>query len=294
MPLAPCLECATDAAASRVRLSASSEPMSGFGAPLRTARPTPERPSASRVSGSTRPSRARVSTPSSVRMTTSPVAPSAIDLSSAWVAWNSARRPGAAASSAPFSASVLSTVSSLKAGFEREVDVIGASVDVAEELRFPERARAVRHADADIGVARDAHIEARVEVVQELPVAAAAAALVTELHLRDLLRVVKAAPHAEARAHPAVPRPAVPVHLEERHHRPEVVLVALLEVALDADEARQVDRPAARALDQFPADMQRRDIGIVGRVPRRAAEAHDLQHVAVAGIAVEHLGDKRL
>src|SRR5919198_2481938 len=287
-------ECATDSAASNARFSASSEPMSGLAAPLRTAMPTPEEPSGRRVPGITLPVPTSWSMPSAVRMTTSALVPSAIDFSSAWVAWNSACRPGAAALSTPFMASVLRTARSSKRGFEREVDVIGASVHIAEELRLAEGARAVRHADADVSIARHAHVEARVEVVEQFPVAAAAPALVTQLHLRDLLGVGKPASHAEARVQaPALPAEAVPVDLEERHHRPEVILVALLEVALDADKAREIDRPAARVLDELAADVQRGDVRIVDRVPRRTAEPHDLQHVAVAGIAVQHLGDER-
>src|SRR5438105_4153269 len=295
MPLAPCFECATEAAASKVSFSSCKDPMRGFGAPLRTARPTPERPRSRRVALSSLPAAASCSMPSAVRITTSALAPSAMDFSSACVAWNSARKPGAAASSTPFMASVLRTASSLKAGFEREVDVIGAPVHVAQELRFAEGARAVRYADADVSIARHAHVEARVEVAQKLPVAAAAAALVAELHLGDLLGVGEPASHAEARVQPpALPAEAVPVHLEERHHRPEVVLVALLEMALDADEAGEVDGPAARALDELAADVQRHHVGIVHRVPGRAVEPHDLQHVAVARVAVERFHDERL
>src|SRR5882762_7277726 len=183
--------------------------------------------------------------PSEVRMTTSALSPAAMDLRSACVAWNCTRSPGAASSSAPFMASVLSTERS-KGGFDGDIDVIGASVHVAEELGAAERAGAVRYADPDIGLARDPHVDARVEVVEQLPVAAAAPALVAQLHLADLLRVGQARAHAEARVQsPALPAETVPVHLEERHHRPEIVLVALLEMALDADEAGEVDRPAA-------------------------------------------------
>src|SRR5918911_1591481 len=199
MPFAPCLEWGTDSAATSVAFSSASEPMRGLGAPLRTARPTPERPRSSRVPDWTRPSFASVSMPSAVRMTTSALLPSAISLRSACVAWNSTRRPGAADSSTPFMARVLRTARSLKAAFDGEVDVIGASIDVAEELRLAEGARAVRDAHADVSIARHAHVEAGIEVVEKLPVAAAAPALVVQLHLRDLLRVGEAAPHAEAR-----------------------------------------------------------------------------------------------
>src|SRR5438552_4520360 len=191
-------------------------------------------------------------------------------------------------------ASVLSMEISLKGGFEGDIDVIGASVHVAEELRLAESARAVRGADADVGLARHAHVEARIEIAEELPIAAAAPALVVELHLRDLLRIRKAGSDADARAHPAVPPKAVPIRLEERHRRPEVVLVALLEMALQADEAGEVDRPAARALDQLAPDVQRGNVGVVDGVARGAIEPHDLQHVAVARVAVERLHDHRL
>src|SRR3954470_13150586 len=267
--------------------------MSGFGAPARTAMPTPERPSSSRVCGSTAPCPTSWSVPSAVRMTTSALAPSAIDFRSACVAWNSARSPGAAASSAPLRASVLRTLMSLKGGFEGEVDVIGASVHVAEELRLAERARAVRHAQPEVSVACHTHVEARVQVAQELPVAAAVLRLVAQLHERDLLGVGEAEAHADTRAHVLVPAETVPVELEEAHHRPEVVLIGLLEMPLQADEAGNLDRPAARAVDQLAAEMQRRDVGVVDGVPRRAREPHDLQHVAVARVAVEHLGDQR-
>src|SRR3989441_7367256 len=230
--------------------------------------------------------------PSAVRSTTSARWPAAIALSSACVAWNSTRSSGAAAASTPFMASVLRMLSSLKGGFEREVDVIGASVHVAEELRLAERARAMRGADADVGFFRDAHVEARIEIAEELPVAAAAPALVVQLHLRDLLRIRKAGSDAGPRAHPAVPAKAVPVRLEERHRRPEVVLVALLELALDADEAGEVDRPAARALDQLAAEVQGRNVGVVHGVARGAVEPHDLQYVAVARVAIERLHDR--
>src|SRR5690242_12736298 len=220
MPLAPCLEWATESAASSDAFNSWSEAMRGLGAPWRTARPTPERPRSSRLPATSRPSFISVSMPSAVRMTTSALAPSAIDLRSACVAWNSARRPGAAASSTPFMASVLKTARLLKGGFDGEVDVIGASVHVAEELRLAEGARAVRDAHADVSIARHAHVEARIEIVEELPGAATAAALVMELHLGNLLGVGKAAPHAEARVPaPALPAEPVPVHLEERHHR---------------------------------------------------------------------------
>src|SRR3954462_3404893 len=233
------------------------------------------------------------SMPSAVRMTTSALAPSAIDFSSACVAWNSARNPGAAASSAPLSASVLRTLMSLKGGFEGEVDVIGASSHVAEELRLAERARAVRHAQPDVSVACHAHVEARVQVAQELPVATAVLRLVAQLHERDLLGVGQAEAHADTRAYVLVPAETVPVELEEAHQRPEVVLVGLLEVALQADEAGDLDRPAAPAIDKRATEMHGRDVGVVDGVPRRAAEPHDLQHVAVARVAVEHLGDQR-
>src|SRR5690242_16093437 len=192
MPLAPCLEWATESAASSDAFNSWSEAMRGLGAPWRTARPTPERPRSSRLPATSRPSFISVSMPSAVRMTTSALLPSAISLRSACVAWNSTRRPGAAASSTPFMASVLRTARSLKAAFDGEVDVIGASIDVAEELRLAEGARAVRDADADVSIARHAHVEARVEVVEELPVAATPPALVVQLHLRDLLGVGEA------------------------------------------------------------------------------------------------------
>src|SRR5438132_2860111 len=178
-------------------------------------------------------------------------------------------------------ASVLSTEMS-KGGFEGEVDVIGASVDVAEELRLAERARAVGDADAEVGFVGDAHVEARVEVAEELPVAAVAAPLVVQFHLRDLLRIGKAGADADSRVNPAVPAEAVPVRLEERHHRPEVVLVGLLEVALDADEAGEVHWEAARALDQLAPDVQRGDVRVVDRMALGAVEPNDLQNVAVA------------
>src|SRR5260221_6587436 len=209
------------------------------------------------------------------------------------MAGNSTRSPPAASSSTPFIARVLSTVTS-KRGFEGEVDVIGASVDAAEELRLAERARAVRHAEAEVGFLRDAHVEARIEVAEQLPVAAVAAPLVLQFHLRDLLRIGKAGADAQARVHPAVPAEAVPVRLEERHPRPEIVLVGLFEMALDADEAGEVDRPAARALDELAAEVQRRDVGVVDRVALGAVEPRDLQHVAVARVAVERLDDQRL
>src|SRR5438045_2110024 len=201
MPLAPMRECATDWTFTKVCFSAGTELISGFGAPVRTARPTPEAPSSTRVAAITLPCCASCSIPSVVRITTSAVSPAAMDLSSACVAWNCTRRPGAAASSTPFMASVLNIDRSLKAGFEGDIDVIGASVHVAEELRLAESARAVRGADADVGLARHAHVEARIEIAEELPVAAAAPALVVELHLRDLLRIRKAGADADARAH---------------------------------------------------------------------------------------------
>src|SRR5207247_9029069 len=249
MPLAPMRECATDWAFTSVCFRAGTELISGFGAPARTATPTPELPSSMRLAGTTLPCRASSSMPSAVRITMSALSPSAIDLSSACVAWNWTRSPGAASSSTPFMASVLSMEISLKGGFEGDIDVIGASVHVAEDLLLAESARAVRGADADVGLARHAHVEARIEIAEELPVAAAAPALVVELHLGDLLRIRKAGSDADARAHPAIPPEAVPIRLEARHRRPEVVLVALLEMALQADEAGEVDRPAARALD---------------------------------------------
>src|SRR5436190_148178 len=206
----------TGASSQRSCAASSASPLA-----TRTAMPTPEEPSGRRLPGTTVPRAVSSSMPSAVSSTTSALAPSAIDLRSACVAWNSARRPGAANSSTPFMASVLRMERSLKGAFEREVDVIGAPVYVTEELRLAEGARAVRHADADVSIARHAHVEARVQVVEQLPVAAAAASLVVQLHLADLLRVGKAAPHADARAPaPFLPAKAVPVHLEERHHRP--------------------------------------------------------------------------
>src|SRR5882762_124776 len=231
--------------------------------------------------------------PSEVRMTTSALSPAAMDLRSACVAWNCTRSPGAASSSAPFMASVLSTERS-KGGFDGDIDVIGASVHVAEELGAAERAGAVRYADPDIGLARDPHVDARVEVVEQLPVAAAAPALVAQLHLADLLRVGQARAHAEAGVNVAVPGKLRPVRLEESHHRPQVVAVALLEMALQADEAGEVDRPAASVLDQLAPDVHRGDVSVVDGMARRARKLHGLRDVAIARVAVERLDDQRL
>src|SRR6185436_6580909 len=71
----PVLECATDFAAMSARLSASGEPMSGLGAPLRTARPMPERARSTRLPATTLPSLIRPSIASAVRMARSPPAP---------------------------------------------------------------------------------------------------------------------------------------------------------------------------------------------------------------------------
>src|SRR6478672_5289501 len=57
------------------RLSASDEPMSGLGVPLRTARPMPERARSTRLPATTLPSLIRPSIASAVRMARSPPAP---------------------------------------------------------------------------------------------------------------------------------------------------------------------------------------------------------------------------
>src|SRR5258708_11423435 len=178
------------------------------------------------------------------------------------------RRRGGAASSTPFMASVLNMDTSLKSGFDGDIDVIGASVDAAEELGLADIPRAVRDADADVSIARHAHVEARVEVVEELPVAAAAPALVVLLHLADLLGIGKTRAEAEPRVEVAVPGEPGPVHLEEGHHRPVVVAVAFLEVPLQADEAGEVDRPAAGGLHQLPAERHGRDADVLPRIAR--------------------------
>src|SRR5256885_15950580 len=127
-------EWATELAESTASLKACSEPMPGLRAPARTARPTPEVPSSTRVAATILPWPASWSMPSTVRITTSALSPAAIDLRSACVAWYSTRKSLTETSSAPFRASVLSTVMSLKGGFDGDIDVIGAPVYVAEEL----------------------------------------------------------------------------------------------------------------------------------------------------------------
>src|SRR3954466_1730194 len=71
----PVLEWATDFAARSARLSAAGEPISGLGAPLRTARPMPERARSRRLPATTLPSLIRPSIASAVRMARSPPAP---------------------------------------------------------------------------------------------------------------------------------------------------------------------------------------------------------------------------
>src|SRR5689334_2318764 len=186
----------TDSAATSAFFSAWRSRMSGFFAPARTARPTPDLPSFICDPETMSCFCASSAMPSSVRITTSARLPAAMSFNSAWVAWNSARRDGAAASSTPLSASVLMTVRSLKAGFDGDIDVVRAAVDVAEELRLAEGARAVRHAQADVGIARDAEVDARVEIVEQLPGAAAVLRLVALLHERHVLGIGKAAAEA--------------------------------------------------------------------------------------------------
>src|SRR4029078_10699357 len=113
-----------------------------------------------------------------------------------------------------------------------------------EELRLAEFTRAVRDAHAQVGIAPDAEVYARVNVVEEPPVAAVVRRLVAQLHGGNLLGIRQAAADGDAGAHVFVPRKAIPVSLEEGHQRPEVVLVGLLEVALRADEAGELHRPA--------------------------------------------------
>ncbi len=65
-------------------------------------------------------------------------------------------------------------------------------------------------------------------------------------------------------------------------------------MTLHSYEAGKVHRPAPGALDQLASDVHGGDVRVVHRVRRGAGEPHDLQHVAVAGIAVEDLDDQRL
>src|SRR4051812_12598173 len=185
--------------------------MRGLRAPARTASPTPEVPSSMRVAGTMLPCLASWSMPSAVRMTTSARWPSAMDFSSACVAWYSTFRPGMVSCSTPFRASVLRIARSSKSGFDGDIDVVGASVHVAEELGLAELARAMRDADADISIARNTHIEARIQVIEELPRAAVAPGLVMVLHLADLLRVGKPRAEAESRVQIAAPGKFRPV-----------------------------------------------------------------------------------
>src|ERR1043166_8756228 len=75
MPLIPLLECATDFAASSVRLSASGVPISGFAAPLRTAMPMPDDAMSTRLPAAALPCLTRSSIASAVRMTRSHFVP---------------------------------------------------------------------------------------------------------------------------------------------------------------------------------------------------------------------------
>src|SRR5260370_129201 len=86
----------------------------------------------------------------------SSASPRAMDVMRACVASHWMRRRGAEGSSSPVIGSVLNMGRALKSGFDGDIDVIGASVDAAEELGLADLPRAVRDADADISIARHA------------------------------------------------------------------------------------------------------------------------------------------
>src|SRR5882672_2432481 len=133
----------------------------------------------------------------------------------------------------------------LKSCLEINVDVIGAAVDVAVQARPAEDAGAVRDAEAKVGVVQvlaadqvaDAEVDARIEGVEQLRLVAPPLREVAVLAEGNALGPGEADAEAEARAHVGVPGKAVVVRLEVGAERPEVRLVAVLEMPLRAEEA---------------------------------------------------------
>src|SRR6185503_7171761 len=114
------------------------------------------------------------------------------------------------------------TMSRLEAGLDKAIDVVRAAVHAVEQARRAEDARAVRGADADVGLAQLAHLEqvaevdvdGRVEIEQQLRGVAPAQVLVALLAERHAARVGNTAAEAEARAQGvAPPRAEVVVEL---------------------------------------------------------------------------------
>src|SRR5688572_25030388 len=145
------------------------------------------------------------------------------------------------------------------------VDVVGAAVHAVEEPHRAEDARAVRHADADVGflelvrAEEIAHVDVdrRIEVPEELRGIAAAQLLVAPLAEGNAARVRDAAAEAEARAQPVAPPGAeVVIGLDVAVDLPRVRLQAVLLVPHEADEGHDVDRPAREPLHQALADVE--------------------------------------
>src|SRR6266850_1091505 len=93
------------------------------------------------------------------------------------------------------------------------VDEVRAAVDVVEDLRHAEHARAVADPQAEISLAQvsgpeevaDAEVYGRIEVLQQLRGVAAARRLVPRFHEGHALSVGDAAAEADARAHALAP-----------------------------------------------------------------------------------------
>src|SRR5207247_9514386 len=110
---------------------------------------------------------------------------------------------------------------------------------------------------------------------------------------RHALRVGKAPAEADARAHAPAPGKAPVERLEVAVELPEVRLEPALLVAQQPGVPGDHDRPAVRALDERPPDLEGIDATAIVRADRPAAQFHDRQQVAGAGPAVQHLEAER-
>src|SRR5260370_5088951 len=199
------------------------------------------------------------------------------------------------------SASGARACSDLHPPLDVRVDEIRAAVDVVEDLRHPEDARAVAGAETEIGLAQlslpeqvaDADVDGRIAVLEQFRGVPAAHRLVPRFDERHALRVREAAAEADARAHAILPGKSPLERLQVEIGLPEIRLEPALLVSQQAPVPGDRDGPAVQVLDERPPDLEGVDGRAVVGVGGPAAQLHDRQQVAGARSAVQDLEGER-